>query len=39
MRIIGDEPTILQALLASNIDAAVITTPPPLWLNERGSGI
>ena len=25
MRIIGDEPTILQALLASNIDAAVIT--------------
>ena len=25
MRVIGDEPTILQALLASNIDAAVIT--------------
>jgi NitT/TauT family transport system substrate-binding protein len=25
MRIIGDEPTILQALLASNIDAGVIT--------------
>jgi ABC-type nitrate/sulfonate/bicarbonate transport system substrate-binding protein len=25
MRIIGDEPTILQALLASNVDAAVIT--------------
>lgn len=25
LRIIGDEPTILQALLASNIDAAVIT--------------
>ena len=25
MRIIGDEPTILQALLATNIDAAVIT--------------
>src|SRR5512141_412160 len=25
MRLIGDEPTILQALLASNIDAAVIT--------------
>ena len=25
MRIIGDEPTILQALLTSNIDAAVIT--------------
>jgi NitT/TauT family transport system substrate-binding protein len=25
MRIIGDEPTILRALLASNIDAAVIT--------------
>jgi NitT/TauT family transport system substrate-binding protein len=26
MRIIGDEPTILQALLSANIDAAVITT-------------
>ncbi len=25
MRVIGDEPTILQALLAANIDAAVIT--------------
>ena len=25
MRVIGDEPTILQALLATNIDAAVIT--------------
>lgn len=25
MRVIGDEPTILQALLASNIDAAVMT--------------
>lgn len=25
LRVIGDEPTILQALLASNIDAAVIT--------------
>jgi NitT/TauT family transport system substrate-binding protein len=25
MRVIGDEPTILQALLASNVDAAVIT--------------
>jgi NitT/TauT family transport system substrate-binding protein len=25
MRVIGDEPTILQALLASNIDAGVIT--------------
>jgi NitT/TauT family transport system substrate-binding protein len=25
MRVIGDEPTILQSLLASNIDAAVIT--------------
>lgn len=25
MRIIGDEPTILQALLASNVDAGVIT--------------
>jgi NitT/TauT family transport system substrate-binding protein len=25
MRVIGDEPTILQALLAQNIDAAVIT--------------
>ena len=25
MRIVGDEPTILQALLASNIDAGVIT--------------
>jgi ABC-type nitrate/sulfonate/bicarbonate transport system substrate-binding protein len=25
MRVIGDEPTILQALLAGNIDAAVIT--------------
>jgi ABC-type nitrate/sulfonate/bicarbonate transport system substrate-binding protein len=25
MRVIGDEPTILQAVLASNIDAAVIT--------------
>jgi len=25
MRVIGDEPTILQALLTSNIDAAVIT--------------
>ena len=27
LRVIGDEPTILQALLASNIDAAVITQP------------
>jgi ABC-type nitrate/sulfonate/bicarbonate transport system substrate-binding protein len=25
MRVIGDEPTILQALLATNVDAAVIT--------------
>jgi len=25
MRVIGDEPTILQALLAANVDAAVIT--------------
>ena len=25
LRVIGDEPTILQALLASNVDAAVIT--------------
>jgi NitT/TauT family transport system substrate-binding protein len=25
LRVVGDEPTILQALLASNIDAAVIT--------------
>ena len=27
MRVIGDEPTIVQALLSANIDAAVVTLP------------
>ena len=34
LRVIGDEPTILQALLASNIDAAVITFASAAW--QRG---
>ena len=36
MRVIGDEPTILQALLASNIDAAVMTSLPQAL--QRGLG-
>src|SRR4029434_3974385 len=27
MRVIGEEPTIVQALLSANIDAAVVTLP------------